>query len=235
MLDEEKAKAIETEGEGAPEAQPQETQPGEAEGSAADTLAASSDAGSENPGEGQGDQPAGEPERTFTQSQVNELVGKVRAEGRKKGYEEARLEMAKRYGVEGPDDLDSVFANGAKYDELNQMLSEKSEALKKASAENAMLRTHILPDRVTDVEAILAAKGLDVTEENINSYLPSHPEWQAKAEAPMPAPNPQPAQAKLPPQPTPAQFGTEPGTMRGKSTEEEEREMAMNLYFPSHR
>ena len=64
--------------------------------------------------------PAEEPkERTFTQDQVNQMVGKARAEGREKGYEQAKREALERYGVETDDELDVLFSDGARYGELN--------------------------------------------------------------------------------------------------------------------
>ena len=66
---------------------PEVTEEAEAEPEVAETPAAE---------EGQ-PTPEPIPEKTFTQEQVNALVGKARAEGRDKGYEQARREALERY------------------------------------------------------------------------------------------------------------------------------------------
>lgn len=170
--------------------------------------------------------------KTFTQEQVNELVGKARAEGRKKGYEQAHSEALARYGVENDDQLDDLFANGSRYGELNRRYVDSGNSLKEAQTELALVKSQILPERQGDVKAILSANGLDVTEENILSLLPTHPEWKAQAMptatqvAPAPAPEiPQPTMENN--TPSIKALGVEPSA---QNAEEDERSKAMKMF-----
>lgn len=137
------------------------------------------------------------PERTFTQEQVNALVGKARAEGRASGLRDARKEALDRYGVDDDDALDALFANGSRYDELSARFAERDNSLKEARTELALVKSGVLPERQADVKAILTAQGMEITEENIESMLPTHPEWKGSV-TPEPAP-----QAASIPQPKP--------------------------------
>ena len=183
-------------------------------------------------------QPEKQPEesvRMFTQEQVNELIGKARVEGRKKGYEQARSEALARYGVENDEELDGLFANGTRYGELNRRYIDSGNSLKEAQTELALVKSQILPERQGDVKAILSANGLDVTEENILSLLPTHPEWKAQAmpsmgqASPAPAPEiPQPQQHEEGATPAIKKLGVEPSVQ--PNAEEDEREKAMRLF-----
>jgi len=120
------------------------------------------------------EQPEVEPERMFTQSQVNQMVGKARKEGR----ESAMKELLSRYGVDSEDEMNDVFGRGQAYDYLNDEYETQSTSMKDVSAENALLKSRISEDRWDDVKLILNGKGLDVNVENIEMFLPSHPEWR---------------------------------------------------------
>ena len=233
---EEKAPAEPQVGEPAPETEPREPQPNpEAETPAADGGSAPADAPVEPQAEEASPEPEPQPQeevRTFTQEQVNELVGKARAEGRRKGYEQARLEARQRYGVDDDDQLDGLFADGSRYGELNERYIDSGNRLKEAQTELALVKSQILPERQGDVRAILSANGMEVTEENIASLLPTHPEWKAQAmpnaqqgATPAPAPEiPQP-QAKAP---AIDKLGVEPSPSKGEG--DDERSKAMKLF-----
>lgn len=113
-------------------------------------------------------------EKMLTQSQVNELVGKARQEGR----ESALRDLLTRYGVNDDKELDVIFGKGQTYDDLNDDYSTQGVSLKEVSAENALLKSRIAEERWDDVKLILGGKGLDVNTENIETLLPSHPEWR---------------------------------------------------------
>jgi hypothetical protein len=113
-------------------------------------------------------------EKMLTQSQVNELVGKARQEGR----ESAMKELLGRYGVGTEDEMNDIFGRGQAYDDLNDEFVGQTTSLKNVMAENALLKTNILEDRWDDVRLILNGKGLDVTKENIEAMLSTHPEWK---------------------------------------------------------
>lgn len=113
-------------------------------------------------------------EQTFTQSRVNELVGRARQEGR----ESAMKELFSRYGVNTDDELNEVFGRGQAYDGLNDEYSAVQSSYNDLRTENALLRSEVAPERYEDVKLILGGKGMDVTVENIAMMLPSHPEWK---------------------------------------------------------
>lgn len=192
---------------GVPEAPEQEPAPQDLHGGEGDAQPAPEAEAETPPADGAAPEPPAEtpaPEKTFTQEQVNALVGKARAEGREKGYEQARREAFERYGVESDDELDGIFANGSRYEELSSRYADYGNQLRDKSTELALVKTGILPERQADAKAILAAAGLDVTEENIASMLPTHPEWKA-----APTQNPV-AQAPEVPQPKPATSEPQP-------------------------
>jgi hypothetical protein len=180
--------------------------------------------------EGEGIAPEEPPARTFTQEQVNELVGKARAEGRQKGMEQARADLMSRYGVDDDDQLDSIFRDGSRYGELGARYSDVGNQLRDAMTQIAMMKAKVLPERESDVKAILGAMGKDVTEESINEMLATHPEWVS---APESADDKGFSLPKKPiPQPTPGE-GAEAGRLgvEPKAEEEESDEAkAMRLF-----
>ena len=113
-------------------------------------------------------------EQTFTQSRVNELVGRARQEGR----ESALKELFNRYGVNSDEEMNEVFGRGQAYDGLNDEYSAVQSSYNDLRTENALLRSEVAPERYEDVKLILGGKGMDVTVENIAMMLPSHPEWK---------------------------------------------------------
>lgn len=113
-------------------------------------------------------------EMKFTQSQVNALVGKARQEGR----ESALNELLSHYGVNVREEMDDIFGKGQAYESLNDEYAASQAFSKSVMAENALLKSQIDASRWDDVKLILQGKGLDVTTENIESMIPSHPEWR---------------------------------------------------------
>ena len=113
-------------------------------------------------------------ERMFTQSQVNQMVGKARKEGR----ESAMKDLLSRYGVDTEDEMNEVFGRGQAYDYLNDEYETQSKTYQDVASENALLKSRISEDRWDDVKLILNGKGLEVNAENIEMFLPTHPEWR---------------------------------------------------------
>lgn len=120
-----------------------------------------------------------EVEKMLTQSQVNELIGNTRTETRDKTRQEVMNEIYGRYGVSGDDELNDIFGRGQNYDILNDNYTMQSNQLRDIMAENALLKSGISESRWGDAKAILASKGLEVSQENILSELVTHPEWKA--------------------------------------------------------
>lgn len=130
----------------------------------------------ENPAEATPEQ-----EKMLTQSQVNELVGKARAEGRAAGKAEAMNELYGRYGVNDDNEMNDIFGKGQGYDLLNDEYKTLDGNYKSVAAENALLKSGVVANRWEDVKAILGMKGLDITVENIESEKATHPEWVSSA------------------------------------------------------
>lgn len=151
-----------------------------------------------------------EQEKMLTQSQVNELVGKARAEGRAS----AMKELYERYGVNDDNEMNDVFGKGQGYDLLNDDYNTLNGNYKNLSAENALLKSGVVANRYDDVKAILGMKGLDVTVENIQAELTTHPEWVnggAQVEAPVKEFTPEVGEQFVEaakPQPDPVKTGT---------------------------
>lgn len=118
-------------------------------------------------------------EKMLTQSQVNEIAARAREEGRRS----AMRELLERYGVGGEDELNDVFGKGQAYDGLNDDYESSQIGYKQVMAENALLKSRIDPARWEDVRLILGGSNMDVTPENIELMLPSHPEWRGAAES----------------------------------------------------
>lgn len=172
-------------------------------------------------------------EKMLTQSQVNELVGRARQEGR----ESALKELYGRYGVSGDSELNDVFGRGQAYVTLDDDFKAEQSSNKALLAENALLKTKVDESRWEDIKAILGSKNMDITPENIEAEIPTHPEWRQMAAA-QPQPQAQPQQDSLQPQPQPQQqavlrkLGSESTAKDGGNgdDDESEQERAMKLF-----
>lgn len=174
-------------------------------------------------------------EKMLTQSQVNELVGRARQEGR----ESALKELYGRYGVSGDSELNDVFGRGQAYLTLDDDFKAEQSSNKALLAENALLKTKVDESRWEDIKAILGSKNMDITPENIEAEIPTHPEWRQTVVAAAQA-QAQPQQDSLQPQqqPQPQQqavlrkLGSESTAKNGGNgdDEESEKEQAMKLF-----
>lgn len=128
-------------------------------------------------------------ETTFTQSQVDEIAGKVRKETREK----VTKDFFSRYGVNSADELDDLFGNAQRFDTLQDTYNGDKKAWSEADAARnqeiaelresvALLSSGIDKNRYEDAKFILKGKGLEVTPENIEAELATHPEWKANLE-----------------------------------------------------
>lgn len=176
-------------------------------------------------------------EKMLTQSQVNELVGRARQEGR----ESALKELYGRYGVSGDSELNDVFGRGQAYLTLDDDFKAEQSSNKALLAENALLKTKVDESRWEDIKAILGSKNMDITPENIEAEIPTHPEWrqtvsvqqqqqqaqvQPQQDSLQPQAQPQPQQAVL------RKLGSESTAKDGGNgdDEESEQERAMKLF-----
>lgn len=178
-------------------------------------------------------------EKMLTQSQVNELVGRARQEGR----ESALKELYGRYGVSGDSELNDVFGRGQAYLTLDDDFKAEQSSNKALLAENALLKTKVDESRWEDIKAILGSKNMDITPENIEAEIPTHPEWRqtVSVQQQQPQAQAQPQQDSLQPQPQQQQpqqqavlrkLGSESTAKNGGNgdDEESEKEQAMRLF-----
>ena len=174
-----------------------------------------------------------QPEKMLTQSQVNELVGRARQEGR----ESAMRELYGRYGVSSDEEMNDVFGRGQTYAALDDEYNKQKESMIQLMTENALLKSNIDAARWDDVKYILKGKGYEVTPENIEAEIASHPEWRTASVATastnvegvpnQPQPQPQPQQAQQPPTVL-RRLGSE-ATVKDDSAETEE-DRVRNLF-----
>lgn len=136
--------------------------------------------------------------KTFTQDDVDKLVGDTRVKTREKTFNY----IYGRYGVKNEEELDALVANAQRYDTQKEMYDadkasweqEKSDTDKKLtdmSETIALMQSGVDADRYEDVKLILKGKGLDVSLENIASELETHPEWKKAEEVKEPEPEPE--------------------------------------------
>ena len=180
--------------------------------------------------------PIPEPEKTFTQSQVNDLVGKTRMETREQTYRA----IYGRYGVEDEAGMDELVGNAQRYETLDSEYKSAKKGWEESSAARdnelaeikehvALLESGIDKNRFDDAKAIIRAKGQQVTVETIQNELATHPEWKGSQPAsaePNPnfrqIPNAQPQSQTPAPESTIKVLGNEGDNSRGGEMSEED-------------
>lgn len=131
--------------------------------------------------------------KTFTQSQVDEIAGKIRKETREK----VTRDIYSRYGVNTADELDELFSDAQRFATSQEDFAGKEKAWREADELRtqelnsvkervALLESGIDRNRFEDASLILRGKGLEVTAENIAAELATHPEWKKEMLAPNP-------------------------------------------------
>ena len=128
----------------------------------------------------------GTEEKMIPQSEVNRLVGTTRQEAREKARvelrEELRQELMKeffeKFGVNDEAEMDNVFGKGQQYDILNEDFTRQGSELAGMREENVLLKSEVIPDKWEDAKLILKGKGLEITPENIETEIATHPEWK---------------------------------------------------------
>lgn len=127
------------------------------------------------------------PARTFSQEELNEITGKTRVDTRNKTFQY----IYDRYGVKDEAGLDELVGNAQRYDSLNEQYENDRKSWSEASAARdkeladikeqvALMQSGIDNARYEDAKLILRGKGLEVTLDNINTELATHPEWSKK-------------------------------------------------------
>lgn len=135
-------------------------------------------------------------EKLFTQSQVNDLVGKTRMETREQTYRA----IYGRYGVDDEAGMDELVGNAQRYETLHDEYDSakknwetsdlaRTSELAEVKEHVALLESGIDRNRFDDAKAIIKSKGLEVSVETIQNELATHPEWKGNS-APMEPVNP---------------------------------------------
>lgn len=176
------------------------------------------------------------PARTFTQEELNDITGKTRVETRDKTFRY----IYDRYGVNDEAGLDELVGNAQRYDSLQEQYNNDKKAWTDSSnardkeladikEQVALMQSGIDKERYEDAKLILKGKGLEVSLDNINQEMATHPEWSGKTAEEANKPY---AKTGEPIETTPNEpvtkvsvLGNEPTTSTGDS--EEERAMRM--------
>ena len=184
--------------------------------------------------------------KTFTQDDVDKLVGDTRVKTREKTFRY----IYDRYGVKNEEELDDLVANAQRYDTQKEMYeadkanweterNENASKLGEMSETIALMQSGVDKDRYEDVKLILKGKGLEVNLENIEAELETHPEWKPmeKNEEETPVPEPQaPKMDESQDKPKPmvttriTRLGNEPKPVPQES-EEEQAEKLFKMKF----
>jgi flagellar motility protein MotE (MotC chaperone) len=180
--------------------------------------------------------------KMFTQDEVNNLMGQVRAETRDRTFKY----IYGRYGVEDENGLDDLIGNAQRYDTLKEntdaernswdeerkgFLAERdsrSSELVELKERLALLESGIDKDRYEDAKFILKGKGLEITPETIANELATHPEWKKGEEKKTYTPE-EPAKPEIKVPEVPNILGNEGSGM--KAPEKSEEDVAMEKYF----
>ena len=110
-----------------------------------------------------------EPEKTFTQSEVNSII--------QKRLKEKDKSLLEKLGLETFDGLDEKLQKSNDYDNL---LAQKNELEKELLFKN----NNISSDKIDDVKYFFKGKGIELNAENLTKELETHKEWLNKVETP---------------------------------------------------
>ena len=172
-------------------------------------------------------------EKMFTQSQVNDLVGKTRMETREQTYRA----VYGRYGVNDESEMDEIVGNAQRYETIHDEYEGAKKSWKEAELARdnelrgikeqvALLESGIDKNRFDDAKAIIKSKGLEVTVETINNELATHPEWKGTKQEEVnpnfrPSPNAEPQTKPTTSESTINVLGNEGSPDTGGMSEEE--------------
>lgn len=119
------------------------------------------------------------PERTFTQSQVNDIM--------KRRVERSHNAFFTRYGVKDLNELDNLFGKAgdhdtltAERDELTKKYGDLENDYKDLTKRYAYKSCNISDDKIQDIETYFKGKGIDIDENTLIKELKAHPDWANK-------------------------------------------------------
>ena len=114
-----------------------------------------------------------QPVRTFTQEEVNEIVGKTRSEARKRAINE----IMEKYGFDDASQLDDLVGASERYEELSGQQEGYEQEMESLRNENLLLKSGIDPDRFEDVMAYFSYKKMPINPVTLEDAMSTHPEW----------------------------------------------------------
>lgn len=116
---------------------------------------------------------ATEPEtKTFTQDEVNGIIGDR--------LERANKKFLERYGVNSFEELDAKIEKSNGYDVAMSEKANLEQSNLELNKRIAYIVNSIDDNRIGDIEAIFKSKGLEINDENLKAELSTHPEWAKK-------------------------------------------------------
>lgn len=121
---------------------------------------------------GTGRQPAPKPQVDVTrvrQEFLNRIV--------QRRINESKGQIFKQFGVNTIEELTSLVNKAKGYDELNGKFYAANNELTTLKAEKVAQASGVRAEKVEDLLIYLKGKGLDYTQENIQTVAQSHPEW----------------------------------------------------------
>lgn len=135
-------------------------------------------------------------EKKFSQSDVDKIVKERLAQKESSD----RKSFMEKLGVANDEELEILVRKSQAYDTTKIAL----DGTKKSTEELAFIKNGIDEKRYEDVRYYLKGKGLELTADNVQSELATHPEWGKQApKATAPSPSIQVLGAPLTPTPTP--------------------------------
>ncbi len=119
------------------------------------------------------------PERTFTKSQVNDIM--------KRRIERSHNAFFTRYGVKDLNELDSLVGQSRSYgplkerfDELEKNHGDLDTTYKDLQKRYAFRVGNIDEKRIDDIETYFKGKNIEIDENTLAQELKTHPEWIKK-------------------------------------------------------
>lgn len=180
----------------------------------------------------EGPEEGAKPARTFTQEDVDRIVGKTRAEARERGRKEFLDEMMEKYGLEDVSQLDDMVGSSEKYEELNGQQEGLMQELESLKNENLLLRAGIDQSRFDDVYGYFQYKGIPLNPLTLEEALESHPEWDELNGLDIGGDDGDGGDVEGDAEPASVirRIGAEPSRRNASAPKENEYEAAMNLF-----
>ena len=125
------------------------------------------------------------PEKTFTKSQVNDLM--------QRRIQRSHQAFFNRYGVKDLNEMDNLFGQASSYgplkqefDNLTNSHNELNNQFKDLVKRYAYKVGNVNPEKTSDIETYFKGKNLEINENTLAEELKTHPEWVTKVSSIQP-------------------------------------------------